>query len=122
MVFGTTSLLALVGADWPPPPGFLWLEVLLAAASSAVYLRVGSRLAARWAGGRTPPAALEGLLAGLAGGLLVMVVSPGEPTVVPTVGDRMTGCLVTGVAGALAAQAVWGVAVAAAGRPPAQTL
>jgi hypothetical protein len=69
-----------------------------------------------------PPAALEGLLAGLAAGLILMVVSPGEPTVVPTAGDRLTWLLVTGVTGALAAQAVWGVGVAAAGRPPAKDL
>jgi hypothetical protein len=120
-VFGVASLLALAGADWPPPPGFLWLEVLLAGASSAVYLRVRSRLATRWSGRWTPPAALEGLLAGLTAGLLMMMVSPAEPTVVPTAGDRVTWLLVTGLTGALAAQAVWGVAVAAAGRPPPKT-
>ena len=111
-----------MGADWPPPPGFLWLEILLAGFSSAVYLRVGSRLATRWAGRRTPPAALEGLLAGLAAGLLMMVVSPGEPTVVPTASDRVIWLLVTGGTGAVAGQAVWAVARAAAGRPPPETL
>ena len=117
-VFGIVSLIALSGADWPPPPGFLGLEAVLAGVSYAVYLRVGRRLANRRAGGRTPPAALEGLLAGLVVGLILAVFSPGEPTVVPTVGDRLTWLAVMAATGALAAQAIWGLALAASGRLP----
>lgn len=110
--FGATSALALAGADWPPPVGILGLEALLAVLAVVVYLRVSARLAAREQGRRTAAAAFEGLAAGWAAGvMLLLMVSPGEPDVAVTSVDNAVGFAVIGLLGALIAQALWGLAV-----------
>lgn len=112
LAFGATSALAVAGADWPPPVGILGLEALLAVLAVAVYLRVSARLAARVQGRRTAAAALEGLAAGWAAGVvLLLMVSPGEPDVTVTSWDNAVGFTVIGLLGALIAQALWGLAV-----------
>ncbi len=112
VAFGATSALALAGADWPPPVGILGLEALLAVLAVVVYLRVSARLAAREQGRRTAAAAFEGLAAGWAAGvMLLLMVSPGEPDVTVTSADNAVGFAVIGSLGALIAQALWGLAV-----------
>lgn len=111
MAFGATSLLALAGADWPPPVGFLWLEGLLAALAFVVYLRVRSRLTARSQDRRVPSAALEGVLASLAAGFVLVAFSAGDPDITLNPRDHVAWILVLGLAGAIAAQALWGLAL-----------
>jgi hypothetical protein len=40
LLFGTWLLIALAAADLPPPPGFLFLALILLACALLVYLRV----------------------------------------------------------------------------------
>lgn len=112
LAFGATSAIAVAGADWPPPVGILGLEALLAVLAVAVYLRVSARLTARAQGRRTAAAALEGLAAGWAAGVvLVLMASPGEPDVSVTSLDNAIGFAVIGLLGALIAQALWALAL-----------
>lgn len=111
IAFAVTSALALFAADWPPPPGFLWLEALLAALAVIVYFRVRSRLAARSRGRRIPVAALEGALASLAAGFALLTFNVGDPDVTLSPRDHMVWIAAVGLAGAAAAQALWGLAI-----------
>ena len=111
VAFGTTSLLALAGADWPPPPGFLILEALLGVLSVIVYIRVRSRLAARRCGRRVPVAALEGVLAGFAFGLSFVATRAGDPDINLNIGDHVVWLSVLAVVGGCSAQALWALAV-----------
>jgi len=107
--FGIWLLLALAIADFPPPPGFVILVLILLACALLVYLRVPVYL--RWraegARGRILSVARDGLLGGVAIGLLSLL-SRGEPSIQPELSDRLIGigvliCL--GVVNALAAYA-----------------
>lgn len=112
VAFGATSLLAVAAADWPPPAGFLWLEGLLGLFALVVYTRVLMRLRARSQGRRIRLAAFEGAIAGLAAGVILLLVSSaGEPDVTPTSLDNAVGFLVIASVGAAAAQALWGLAI-----------
>lgn len=111
IAFGGTSLLALAAADWPPPAGFLLLEVMLAALSGVVYIRIRSRLAARARGRSIPVAALEGVLAGLFVGLLFLAVHGGDPDIRPVAGDHIVWMSALAVVGGVVAQVLWVVAV-----------
>lgn len=111
VAFGATSLLALAAADWPPPAGFLWLEALLAILAVVVYLRVRSRLAAGADGRRVPVAALEGILAGLAFGLLFVAARAGDPDIEPAMRDHVVWLSVVAALGAISAQSLWGLAL-----------
>ena len=102
-------LLLLAIADFPPPPGFLVLVLILLACALLVYLRVPVYLCWRAEGarGRILRVARDGLLGGGAIGLLSLL-SPGEPSIQPGLSDRLIGigvliCL--GVVNALAAYA-----------------
>lgn len=109
--FGTFSLLALAGADWPPPPGFLILEALLATLSVVVYIRVRSRLAASRSGRRVPVAALEGILAGFAFGLVFIATRAGDPDITISPRDHAVWLSVLAAVGGVSAQALWVLAV-----------
>ena len=107
--FGTCLLLALAIADFPPPPGFVIVLLVLLACAVLVYLRVPVYL--RWraegARGRILRVARDGLLGGGAIALLSLL-SPGEPSVQPGLSDRMIGISVLiglGIGNALAAYA-----------------
>jgi len=107
--FGTWLLLALAIADFPPPPGFAVLLLVLLACALLVYRRVPVYL--RWraegAKGRTLRVAWDGLLGG--GEIAVLsLFSPGEPSIQPALSDRLTGIGVLiglGMGNALAAYA-----------------
>lgn len=111
VAFGLTSLLALAGADWPPPAGFLWLEGLLAVLSVIAYLRVLSRLDARRQGRRVTVAALDGVIAALAAGFALVAVHADDRDVALDPQDHLVWILTLGLAGAVAAQLLWGLAV-----------
>ena len=107
--FGAWLLLALAIADFPPPPGFVIVLLILFACALLVYLRVPVYL--RWqaesAKGRTLRVARDGLLGGGAIALLSLF-SPGEPSIHPELSARLTGIGVLiglGIGNALAAYA-----------------
>ena len=105
--FGAWVLLGLALADFPPPPGFAILLVVLRACAVLVYLR----WRAEDARGRTFRVARDGLLGGAAIALLSLL-SPGDPSIRPDLSDRMIGTgvlLVLGIVNALAAYSfgVW---------------
>ena len=107
--FAAWLLLALAIADFPPPPGFVILALVLLACALLVYRRVPVYL--RWraegAKGRLFRVARDGLLGGGAIALLSLL-SPGEPSIQPALSDRLIGIGVLiglGAANALAAYA-----------------
>ena len=109
ILFAAWLLLALAIADFPPPPGFVILVLILLICAMLVYLRVPVYLGwrAEDARGRILRVARDGLLGGAAIGFL-SVLSPGEPSIQPQLSDRLFGigiliCL--GVVNALAAYA-----------------
>lgn len=55
------------------------------------------------------PAALEGVIASLAGGFGLLVVNLGDPDITLNPRDHLVWILVVGLAGAAAAQALWGL-------------
>ena len=89
---GTWLLLALAIADFPPPPGFVILALILIVCALLVYLRVPVYLRWRASGakGRMLKVARDGLLGGGAIGLLSLL-SPGEPSIQPELSDRLIG-------------------------------
>jgi hypothetical protein len=108
-LFGTWLLLALAIADFPPPPGFVILALVLLACALLVFLRlpVYLRWRAEGARGRLFRVARDGLLGGGAIALLSLL-SPGEPSIQPALSDRLIGMSVLiglGAANALAAYA-----------------
>lgn len=110
ILFGTWLLLALAIADFPLPPGFVIVPVILVVCALVVYLRVPVYL--RWraevAKGRVLRAARDGFLGGSAIALLSLL-SPGEPSVQPGLVDRLIGIVVLiglGIGNALAAYAM----------------
>jgi hypothetical protein len=107
--FGTWLLLALAIADFPPPPGFVILSLVLLACALLVFLRVPVYL--RWraegAKGRFFRVARDGLLGGGAIAFLSLL-SPGEPSIQPALSDRLIGIGILiglSIANALAAYA-----------------
>ena len=109
ILFGTWLLFALAIADFPPPPGFAIMLLVLLACALLVYLRVPVYL--RWraegAKGRILRLARDGLLGG--GAIAVLsLFSPGEPSIQPALSDRLIGISVLiglGIGNALAAYA-----------------
>jgi hypothetical protein len=107
--FGTWLLLALAIADFPPPPGFVFVLLILLACALLVYLRVPVYL--RWraegATGRLLRVARDGLLGG--GTIeLLSLFSAGEPSIRAELSDRLIGISVLfglGIGNALAAYA-----------------
>lgn len=80
---------ALVGADFPPPLGFLWLFPLVAIGAAAIYFRMPTYAA--WVAARRGlglfRALAEGLAFGLAMGLVAMAIpGTGDRTAVHAVG------------------------------------
>lgn len=77
-----------------------------------VYRRVLSRLTARLQGRRVPVAAVEGVIASVTAGLvLIIALRLGDPDITLDPRDHVVWILVVGLAGAVAAQSLWGLAV-----------
>jgi len=97
ILFGTWLLFALAIADFPPPPGFVIVLLVLLACALLVYLRVPVYL--RWqaegAKGRILRVARDGLLGGGAIAMLSLL-NTGEPSVQPGLTNRLIGISVVG--------------------------
>jgi hypothetical protein len=101
-----------VGADHPPPPGFLLLVLIDLLAAGLVYWRVPTYK--NWARelkkNRWFLALLEGTAAGLAiAGMVLVFPGTGEPGVQPSFTDYMVWLAVSGVVGATNAGLVYGL-------------
>ncbi len=84
------------GADHPTPPGFLGIILADFICAGIVFLRIPAYL--QWALERKKSrwwcAMLDGLTAGLVIALVFMLIGNGEPTVQPTILDRVIWALV----------------------------
>jgi len=84
IVFFTFWLLVLLaGADFPPPPGFIWIVVAVAVCAAVVYWRVPTYI--DWSRTRRPRrywrVFLDGAVAGLLIALPFVIGGSGEPSV-----------------------------------------
>ncbi len=103
---GLWLLLALLVADFPPPPGFVFILLILFACALLVYLRVPVYAGWRKEGisGALVKVARDGFVAGMVIALLSLL-SPGETGVRPGLADHLVwfGVLaVLGIGNALA--------------------
>ena len=64
-------LILLAGADFPPPVGFLWLVIVVAACAAVVYWRVPTYI--DWHRTQRPGRQWRVLLEGIAAGIVVAV-------------------------------------------------
>jgi len=99
-----------LGADHPPPIGFLWLVLLCFIAATAVYVRVP--VYAEWAENRRKyrfeRVFVEGCIAGLVFALVTLLFNgTGEPGIQPTWIDEVMWFLVLALVGAFNAVAVY---------------
>ena len=99
-VFVGLMVLGLAAADKPPPPGFLLVVAMAAAVGLGVWWR-----APRWQQ-RIMPGVRDGTLAGLAGAVVLLLLSDGEvaPWWAPVVfvGSTMAGGALVGALVAVA--------------------
>ena len=108
--FGAWLLLALVIADFPPPPSFVFAVLILLACAVAIYLRLPTYLHWQATGttGRMLRVARDGLLGG--GAIATMsMLSRGEPSIRPGLTDYLIWFAVwiaLGIGNALAAYAL----------------
>jgi drug/metabolite transporter (DMT)-like permease len=111
-LFLLLTAVALAGADRPPPPRFTWLVIAFGVLSAVAHLRLKNHLSAlrRTGGGQPGAVALEGCAAGFSLGLFAVVLGGGEPSVTPSLLDRLIGFGVLGVLGAGCALALWWIA------------
>lgn len=104
-------VILLAGADRPPPPGFVWVVLLDAAAAGIVYWRT-ARYMGWCATGRNPLLRVvgEGFCVGImVAGLVILFNPTGEIGVAPPAwSDRGLWFAVLGVAGAVNALLVFG--------------
>lgn len=100
----------LAGADFPPPVGFLYLVFLDLVAALLVIVRVPTYMAwsAQARRGRLLLAFLDGALVGLVFAAMTVLLNPvGEPSVQPTLIDRVIWHGVLACVGATNALAVY---------------
>jgi hypothetical protein len=85
VLFAVTWLgILYAGADHPPPVGFIWIIFFVCMGGLVVFWRIPSY--ASWCGSRRPGrfalAMLDGFLAGLAVGIVTLLIpNTGEPSV-----------------------------------------
>lgn len=101
----------LAGADHPPPRGFVWAVVLDLIVAAVVYLR--AKIYLNWSFSRkrfrVPRASLDGLIAGMAVTLILLLGPGGEPSVQPTWTDHLILLAIVGILGAINASLVYGI-------------
>lgn len=113
--FFAISLMALAGADWPPPPRFGWFLMAFAVLAALLQQRLAVLLIRqhKGEGGGIAIAAREGALAGIGLGLWLLAIGGGEPSLPPSAGTTMLFLSAVGIAGALAAPVLWSIALLA---------
>jgi hypothetical protein len=103
-------LILLAGADFPPPRGFLWITLAIAACAIVVYWRIPTYI--DWyltrRPGRRARVILDGLIASFVIGVVFTLNRNGEPSV-PAVGlaDYTIWFAILGFMGALNAAALY---------------
>jgi len=112
-LFIGTVATAFAGADKPPPLGFLWLVVILAAVCVGVFVRLKRHLAARRAGERrrVGRVGVEGMIGGAGLAVALAAIGGGEPSILVPVESRLLGLVFAAAVGAVLALAVWSIAV-----------
>ena len=102
-------IVLLAGADFPPPVGFLWLIIVIAACASVVYWRVPTYI--DWYRSKRPRRHWRVLLEGIAAGIVVAVPfvlrGTGEPSITPQPVDYAIWFAVLGFMGALNSLAIY---------------
>jgi len=108
-LFFAWLVVLLAGADHPPPPGFLLIVLLDAIAAAGILYRIPHYL--RWQTAKRPHRLVrvlgDGLAVGMAFALLPVLLVSGEPSVVPTVADRLIWFAVLATIGILNAMLVY---------------
>lgn len=107
-------LVLLAGADFPPPPGFIWVILLDLLAALLIYGR--APLYWNWCDskrrGRKLQVALEGWLVGLLFALLTLLLpGGGEPSVTPGLVDHAIWFGVLGCVGMFNSLGLYGLIV-----------
>jgi len=102
-------LILLAGADFPPPVGFLWLVIVIAACAYVVYWRVPTYI--NWVRTERPRrhwhVLLEGIAAGIVVAALFVLFNSGEPSINPQPVDYAIWFALLGFMGALNSMAVY---------------
>ena len=109
-------LVLYAGADHPPPPGFLWLVLLLVLCALLVTWRVPRYIEWHLSGQQRHllRVLLEGFSAGIGAGMIALLFSfsdggyGGEPSVTPTEIDILLWLAVLGIVGLLNALFIYG--------------
>lgn len=116
--FLAISLIALAGADWPPPRRFGWLLLAFAVLALLLHQRLHTLLIRQLQpqGGGMVIAAREGGLAGVGLGLFLLAIGGGEPSLPPSAGSTALGLSAMGITGALGAIGLWSMALLACHR------
>ncbi len=117
---GGLTLIGLLGADKPPPPGFVVVLALAAVSGLAVRAAVPAlerRARARGAAAALLAAGAAGAAAGVVIAGLLALFGGGEPTVEPTWVETSIGVAALGVFGALAGALVCAAALVLDRRP-----
>lgn len=101
------------GADHPPPVGFIWIILFVCLGGLVVFWRIPSY--ASWCASRRPGrfalAMLDGFLAGLAVGIVTLLIpNTGEPSVAVGFANVLTWLAVLMSVGALNALLLYGLA------------
>jgi hypothetical protein len=107
-------LLALAGADHPPPAGFLWV-VLLGAVTAATVRLALPRALTRWESTGAQPILTTTALLGAASGALVVGLAGLLPSAEPSI-EVTSVARVLGIAAGAASGAVGALVVVATGR------
>ena len=116
--FFAVSLIALAGADWPPPRRFGWLLLAFAVLAGVLQQRLRYLLIRHMEkqGGGRATAAREGGLAGVGLGLFLLAIGGGEPSLPPSAGTTILSLSALGITGALGAIGLWWMALLACHR------
>jgi hypothetical protein len=111
LLFFFWFIVLLAGADFPPPVGFLWLVIVIAACASVVYWRVPTYI--DWAQARRPRRLGRVILEGFAAGIVVaapfVLNRSGQSSVTPQLVDYAIWFAIVGFMGAINSTAIYAI-------------